>query len=153
MRKMIVAVTALLMTAYFTPAMAAGDNPTVGSSDQVLIAAKGKKRRGVRKAPKPGLEDTVRRIVDEAMRDKGKGEWSYMAKRMRPPKSNKWRARWDEIGAKGWDLVGQNENVYIFKRPAYLASTDPMPVKTKAAKPAKVKEEKPKKEKKEKKAK
>ncbi len=44
--------------------------------------------------------------------------WSYMAKRMRPPKSDKWKNRWNELGMSGWELVGVSENMFIFKRPA-----------------------------------
>lgn len=44
--------------------------------------------------------------------------WVYMAKRMHAPKSNKWKGRWDDLGREGWELVSQEENLYIFKRPA-----------------------------------
>lgn len=158
MRKTLIVLSAVLLTAYFSaPVMA--EDPADGSESGVavasvgdtspVIAAKGKRR--VRRAPKPSLEDTVRKIVDETM-SKRPMEWSYMAKRMRPPKSAKWRARWDNLGGQGWELVGQNENVYIFKRPASMASAEPMPMKkerkAKKEKAPKVKKEKAPKEKK-----
>ena len=126
MRKVLVLVTAVVLTAYFSAPVMAGDQgatPSVGQGgEQLLIAAKGKRRRVVR-VKKPGLEDTVRRIVEDTLRDKPK-EWQYSAKRMRPPKGSKWQGRWNDLGAKGWEFVGQNENVYIFKRPAMMASMD-----------------------------
>lgn len=139
MRKVLLVVSAVVLGTYFSAPVMASDvasGPAVDSGDQVLIAAKGKRRHGVR-AKKPGLEDTVRRIVDEAMRDKSSGEWNYMAKRMRPPKGSKWQGKWNTLGTKGWELVGQNENVYIFKRPAHFASRDDAaPAKVKSSKPA-----------------
>lgn len=44
--------------------------------------------------------------------------WNYMAQRMRPPKSTKWKAKWDNLGMSGWELVGVSENMFIFKRSA-----------------------------------
>lgn len=139
MRKVLLVVSAVVFGTYFsTPVMASdvASGPGVGSGDQVLVAAKGK-RRHVTRAKKPGLEDTVRRIVEDALRDKSTGEWNYLAKRMRPPKGTKWQGKWNTLGTKGWELVGQNENVYIFKRPAHFASRDEAaPAKVKASKPA-----------------
>lgn len=120
MRKMLVMVTAVVLGSCLAAPVMAADQ---GSNDQMMIAAKGKgrhhRRAGVKK---PGLEDTVRRIVDDAMRERPAGPWNYTAKRMRPPKGNKWRNRWNDLGAQGWELVGQNENVYIFKKPGVVAS-------------------------------
>ncbi len=42
--------------------------------------------------------------------------WTYMAKRMRPPKSDKWKSKWNSLGMSGWELVGVSDNMYIFKR-------------------------------------
>ncbi|MBU4484996.1 hypothetical protein KKA47_06210 [bacterium] len=44
--------------------------------------------------------------------------WEYTAKRMKPPKNDKWAVRWNELGQKGWELVTRYEHYYIFKRPA-----------------------------------
>lgn len=66
------------------------------------------------------LESTVNRAVKEAVIAKqGSSGFEYMAKRMKPPKNEKWQNRWNELGAEGWEAVDHFENVYIFKRAAF----------------------------------
>ncbi|MBI4365442.1 MAG: hypothetical protein HY543_01335 [Deltaproteobacteria bacterium] len=122
MRKVLVLVGVAVMAASMaspmvSPAFAEDEANVLDTS--TMVAARGRRvRRGVR-AKGPGMEETIRRIVEDTMK-KG-GEWNYMAKRMRPPKGKKWQGRWNNLGTQGWELVGQNENVYIFKRPAQMA--------------------------------
>jgi hypothetical protein len=52
----------------------------------------------------------------------GTGNWEYTAKRMKPPKNEKWEGRWNEMGAEGWEAIDHFDNVYIFKRPALASS-------------------------------
>lgn len=51
----------------------------------------------------------------------GAGNWEYTAKRMKPPKNDKWEGRWNEMGSEGWEAVDHFDNVYIFKRPAFAS--------------------------------
>lgn len=74
--------------------------------------------------PKESTESMIRRAVEEAIKDSVPatgGKFEYLAKRMRPPKNKKWTGRWNELGQEGWQMVGNNENIYIFQRPG-LAS-------------------------------
>jgi hypothetical protein len=75
------------------------------------------------KARKATLEETIRKAVDEAIKDSlpaAGGKYEYAAKRMRPPKNKKWTNRWNQMGQDGWQLVGSNENIYIFQRPGHV---------------------------------
>lgn len=68
------------------------------------------------------VRSSVKWSMGEAMLAKqGAGGWEYMAKRMRPPKNEKWRNKWNELGKDGWESIDHFENVYIFKRPAVVA--------------------------------
>ncbi len=53
----------------------------------------------------------------------GTGNWEYTAKRMKPPKNDKWEGRWNEMGSEGWEAVDHFDNVYIFKRPAFASAS------------------------------
>jgi hypothetical protein len=78
------------------------------------------KRARAPKVRKPTMEETIRKAVDEAIKDSlpaASGKYEFAAKRMRPPKGKKWTKRWNEMGQSGWQLVGSNENIYIFQRP------------------------------------
>ncbi len=44
-------------------------------------------------------------------------KWEYKSVRLNVPKNEKWKMRWDELGSRGWELAGQLESYYIFKRP------------------------------------
>ncbi|OGQ48107.1 MAG: hypothetical protein A3I09_02010 [Deltaproteobacteria bacterium RIFCSPLOWO2_02_FULL_47_10] len=83
------------------------------------------------------LEFAVNKAVKEAYISKqGSGGWEYMAKRMRPPKNEKWQGKWNGLGGEGWEAIDHFENVYIFKRPA-VASSSYAPARVKpAASPA-----------------
>lgn len=59
-----------------------------------------------------------RAAASPAVVHKAPPAWNYMAQRMRPPKSTKWKAKWDNLGMNGWELVGVSENMFIFKRSA-----------------------------------
>lgn len=61
------------------------------------------------------LEGAISRAV---MSKQGTGAWEYMAKRMKPPKNDKWIGKWNELGGEGWEAIDHFEYVYIFKRPA-----------------------------------
>lgn len=85
-------------------------------------AAKKHARKGTAK-PKESMETMIRRAVDDAIKDSlpaASGKFEFAAKRMRPPKNNKWTKRWNEMGQDGWQLVGSNENIYIFQRPGHV---------------------------------
>jgi len=70
------------------------------------------------------IESTIHKAVKEAVIAKqGFGTWEYTAKRMKPPKNDKWIANWNEMGAEGWEAVDHFENVFIFKRPAIGTSS------------------------------
>lgn len=67
----------------------------------------------------------------------GAGNWEYTAKRMKPPKNDKWEGRWNEMGAEGWEAVDHFDNVYIFKRPSFASASRVKPAESPAeAKPA-----------------
>lgn len=90
----------------------------------VADAAAAKKARAP-KARKPTMEETIRKAVDEAIKDSlpaAGGKYEFSAKRMRPPKNEKWKKRWNEMGQDGWQLVGSNENIYIFQRPGTVSA-------------------------------
>lgn len=55
----------------------------------------------------------------------GTGSWEYTARKMKPPKNDKWQKEWNEMGSEGWEAIDHFENVYIFKRPALLGSMKP----------------------------
>lgn len=59
-----------------------------------------------------------RRATAQPVVHKAPPAWNYMAQRMRPPKSTKWKAKWNNLGMSGWELVGVSENMFIFKRAA-----------------------------------
>lgn len=89
--------------------------PAVGTQYAAKAGVKRRVRRGgVRKGPA---------VVHEVKRP---ARWVYMAKRMRPPKAKKWVSRWNTLGEDGWELVGQSENVYIFKRPSDFGWSPPV---------------------------
>lgn len=86
-------------------------------------AAAAKKVRAP-KARKPTMEETIRKAVDEAIKDSlpaAGGKFEFTAKRMRPPKNEKWMKRWNNLGQEGWQLVGVNENIYVFQRAATVS--------------------------------
>ena len=60
------------------------------------------------------LESAISRAV---MSKQGTGAWEYMAKRMKPPKNDKWIQKWNDLGNEGWEAIDHFEYVYIFKRP------------------------------------
>jgi len=97
------------------------------------------------------LETAVDRAVKEAVIAKqGPSGFEYMAKRMKPPKSDKWQEKWNELGAEGWEAIDHFENTYIFKRAAVAAAASstrlkPAPAPAKAEAIA-VEEPKPTKE-------
>lgn len=106
-----------LAVAMSAPAFAADvAAPTVPAGTQVA-AHKGVRHHGVRRA---GVKKAA-----PAREWKQPARWSYTAKRMHAPKGKKWAARWDDLGREGWELVGQEENIYIFKRPADFGWTPP----------------------------
>lgn len=91
--------------------------------------------------PKESTESMIRRAVEEAIKDSVPatgGKFEYLAKRMRPPKNKKWTGRWNELGQEGWQMVGNNENIYIFQRPGHvdLAAAGDKKVDKKAEKAA-----------------
>ncbi|PIR20877.1 MAG: hypothetical protein COV45_04805 [Deltaproteobacteria bacterium CG11_big_fil_rev_8_21_14_0_20_47_16] len=79
--------------------------------------------------PKMSTEQMIRKAVEEAIKDSvpaAGGKFEFTAKRMRPPKNDKWKKRWNEMGQDGWQMVGNNENIYIFQRPGVVdMSADP----------------------------
>jgi hypothetical protein len=81
------------------------------------------------------LASAVNRAVKEAVIAKqGPSGFEYMAKRMKPPKNDKWKGKWNDLGSEGWEAVDHFENVYIFKRPAFAASySEPARVKPASA--------------------
>lgn len=84
------------------------------------------------------LEVAVGRAVKEAVIAKqGPSGFEYMAKRMKPPKNEKWQDRWNELGAEGWEAVDHFENVYIFKRAAIGVASSTIPRVKPAESPAK----------------
>lgn len=90
------------------------------------------------KARKATMEEIIRKAVDEAIKDSvpaASGKFEFLAKRMRPPKNKKWTGRWNQLGQDGWQLVGSNENIYIFQRPGTvdLAAATPAKKADKAA--------------------
>lgn len=87
------------------------------------VADAAAKKARAPKARKPTMEETIRKAVDEAIKDSlpaAGGKYEFMAKRMRPPKNKKWTGRWNQMGQDGWQLVGSNENIYIFQRPGHV---------------------------------
>lgn len=85
--------------------------------------AAAKKRVARTKTPKPTMEEIIRKAVDNAIKDSlpaAGGKYEFAAKRMRPPKNKKWTNRWNQMGQDGWQLVGSNENIYIFQRPGHV---------------------------------
>jgi hypothetical protein len=84
------------------------------------------------------IEHAVKKAVSETMVSKGSGgNWEYMAKSMKPPKNDTWLARWNELGAEGWEAFDHFENIYIFKRPSYgVKAEGAAPVDKKAEKKA-----------------
>lgn len=81
------------------------------SIDGDLYAGRGRRARSAKVAPAP----------------KKPMQWVYMSQRMAPPKSDKWAARWNELGLAGWKLVGQQDKYYIFMRPADYPAPEVMP--------------------------
>lgn len=84
--------------------------------------AAAKKKHSAKKAGahKATMEEMIRKAVSEAIQDNRPalgGKYEFAAKRMRPPKNKKWTKRWNEMGQDGWQMVGNNENIYIFSRP------------------------------------
>ncbi|MBI2092492.1 MAG: hypothetical protein HYT75_05840 [Deltaproteobacteria bacterium] len=80
------------------------------------------------------LASAVNRAVKEAVIAKqGPSGFEYMAKRMKPPKNDKWKGRWNELGSEGWEAVDHFENIYIFKRVALAASYSLEPARVKPA--------------------
>lgn len=85
--------------------------------------AAAKKRVAKTKAHKVSTEEMIRKAVSDAIQDNRpalSGKYEFTAKRMRPPKNNKWTKRWNEMGQDGWQMVGNNENIYIFQRPGVV---------------------------------
>lgn len=70
------------------------------------------------------IEHAINRAV---VAKQGTGSWEYTARKMKPPKNDKWEKIWNDMGAEGWEAVDHFENVYIFKRPAILGSLNPAP--------------------------
>lgn len=66
----------------------------------------------------------------------GAGNWEYTAKRMKPPKNDKWEGRWNEMGAEGWEAVDHFDNVYIFKRPSFASAAKTTAIEAPADKKA-----------------
>lgn len=83
------------------------------------------KRVAKPKAHKATMEEMIRKAVGEAIQDNKpalSGKYEFTAKRMRPPKNEKWMKRWNELGQDGWQMVGNNENIYIFQRPGTVSA-------------------------------
>lgn len=83
------------------------------------VADAAAKKARAPKVRKPTMEETIRKAVDEAIKDSlpaAGGKYEFTAKRMRPPKNEKWMKRWNALGQEGWQLVGSNENIYVFQR-------------------------------------
>jgi len=49
--------------------------------------------------------------------------YEYTAKRLKPPKNEKYEKIWNDLGAQGWKVVDHFENIYIFMRPAVASSS------------------------------
>lgn len=91
------------------------------------VDAAAKKRAAKVRAPKESMETIVRKAVEEAIKDSlpaASGKFEFTAKRMRPPKNTKWQKRWNELGQEGWQMVGNNENIYIFQRPGTVVAAN-----------------------------
>jgi len=71
------------------------------------------------------LEDVVKKGVMEGVKGHF-ANWEYMARSMKPPKNDKWLARWNELGAEGWEAFDHFENIYIFKRPSMGVKSEPV---------------------------
>ena len=71
------------------------------------LAAKAKRHKAFSSSYSAGHAPAAHQVV-----------WTYLAKRMRPPKNAKWQKRWNALGADGWELVGGEEGIYIFKKPS-----------------------------------
>ncbi len=113
----------------------------------VADAAPKKHRVAKTKQHKATMEDMIRKAVSEAIQDNKpalSGKYEFTAKRMRPPKNKKWTKRWNELGQDGWQMVGNNENIYIFQRPGAidLAAADKGKTDKKAAADSKKAQEK-----------
>lgn len=91
----------------FVESQAVAAPAAIATGDGAMVAARARRRWAPRKAA--AAAPVARK---EARR------WVYMAKRMRPPKNDKWRARWNALGYEGWEVVSNLESVYIFKRPS-----------------------------------
>ncbi len=104
----------------------------LGVACMTMVASVGDaaaKKARAPKARKATMEEVIRKAVDEAIKDSlpaAGGKYEFTAKRMRPPKNKKWTGRWNQMGQDGWQLVGSNENIYIFQRPGHvdLAAAD-----------------------------
>lgn len=79
------------------------------------------------------LENMISKAV---VAKQGTGNWEYTAKRMKPPKNDKWEGRWNEMGAEGWEAVDHFDNVYIFKRPSFASATKTTAIEAPADKKA-----------------
>lgn len=110
------ALCVVVMVLIALPAMA--EATSTGSN--ILLA-----KRGSSRTHKKSLKETVRETIREELGSPaglGYGSWEYMATRMRPPKSDKWKVKWNDLGNQKWELVGRSENIYIFKRPAVFGA-------------------------------
>ena len=101
----------------------------------IAVALPASAKKGHRNSQKDIMKEAVKEALAEGVPGTAFGSWEYMAINMRPPKNEKWTARWNEIGTQGWELVGKDENTYIFKRPAAYG------VASSAATPAEVQPE------------
>jgi hypothetical protein len=101
----------------FAETTTVNDGTNIAAASDTWVAARRRRRvrRGSTSTPKVAPRPTPRR-------------WTYMAQRMRPPRNDKWKGRWNDVGMQGWELVAVQENFFIFKRPsdypsAYSAPT------------------------------
>lgn len=117
---------------FATDANAANTANTVSAASGQMTAARRRVYRARPVAPKVAPQPKPR-------------QWTYMSQRMSPPRNDKWKARWNDIGMQGWELVAVQENFFIFKRPSDYpyasAPTTPEPTKVAPA-PTKVKTKK-----------
>lgn len=117
------------------------------SADTAKASAKTKVvETRINEADMDRLASAVNRAVKEAVIAKqGPSGFEYMAKRMKPPKNEKWQGKWNDLGSEGWEAVDHFENIYIFKRAALgVAAAAPAEKRMKpAAAPAKAEEAAP----------
>lgn len=116
MKKITMSVAILVALSFAAPVMAETIAPASGytaAANTALVAARARRARW----RKPAAVAAVAARKEPA-------RWVYRAWRMRPPKNDKWKSRWNQLGQDGWELVAAQENFYIFKRPAEFGMPD-----------------------------